>query len=62
MSNVHVPFLGPIVRVSPDELSIHDPEFYDKLYVAGRVRRTENYNQFAKGIDIDGASGPLTEK
>lgn len=57
MSNVHLHFPGPIVRITPDELSIHDPEFYEKLYVAGNVRRTENYNHFARGLDLDGTSG-----
>lgn len=59
MSNVYLPFLGPIVRITPDELSIHDPEFYDQLYVVGSVRRTDNYNHFAKGVGFDGTSGPL---
>ncbi|MCJ1348128.1 hypothetical protein MMC31_006359, partial [Peltigera leucophlebia] len=45
---------GPIVRITPYELSIHDPDFYDKLYVSGSVRRTE-LQQFCKGIDIDGS-------
>ncbi|KAI6351153.1 hypothetical protein MCOR25_010105 [Pyricularia grisea] len=31
---------GPIVRVNPQELSIKDPSYYDQLYVAGAVRRT----------------------
>lgn len=56
-SNLQPLFLGPIVRVTPHELSIHDPDFYDKLYVAGSVRRTDNYNKFAKGVDIDGTLG-----
>lgn len=50
--------LGPIVRVNPHELSIHDPEFFDKLYVSGNVRRTNSYEQFVKGLDLDGWPRP----
>lgn len=50
--------IGPIVRVNPHELSIRDPEFYDKLYVSGSVRRTNNYEQFVKGLDVAGWSRP----
>lgn len=57
MFNSQLSFLGPIVRITPYELSIHDPDFYDKLYVSGSVRRTE-LQQFCKGIDIDGTLGP----
>ncbi|KAF4631127.1 hypothetical protein G7Y89_g7013 [Cudoniella acicularis] len=40
---------GPIVRINPYELSIRDSEYYDKLYVAGSVRQTDNYEIFASG-------------
>jgi hypothetical protein len=46
---------GPIIRINPDELSIHDPGFYDELYVAASRRRTEHYDVFCKGIDFDGS-------
>ncbi|KAK3337578.1 cytochrome P450 [Cercophora scortea] len=46
---------GPIIRVNPDELSIHDPDFYNELYVAESTRRTNAYDIFCKGIDFDGS-------
>lgn len=46
---------GPIVRINPWELSIHDPEFYKELYVSGSVRRTELYSHFAEGVDLEGS-------
>lgn len=45
---------GPIVRVNPDELSIHDPAFYNEIYVTESKRRTNNYDVFCQGIDFDG--------
>ena len=46
--------IGPIVRVNPHELSIHDAEFYNEIYCGESKRRTNNYDQFGKGIDFDG--------
>ncbi|KAF2008686.1 cytochrome P450 [Aaosphaeria arxii CBS 175.79] len=46
---------GPIIRVNPDELAIHDPEYYSELYVTESKRRTESHEMFVKGIDFDGA-------
>lgn len=51
---------GPIVRVNPDELSIHDPEFYNEIYVTESKRRTNSYDVFCKGIDFDGEIDCLT--
>lgn len=45
---------GPIVRINPDELSIHDPTFYNEIYVTENKRRTSHYDVFCKGIDFDG--------
>lgn len=52
--NEHFTSPGPIVRINPFELSIRDPEFYDQVYVAGSVRRTENYDSFGRGIEFEG--------
>lgn len=40
------------MRVNPQELSIRDADFYDKVYVYGSVRLTDNYNHFVDGIDF----------
>lgn len=45
---------GPILRVNPDELSIHDPDFYNEVYVTQSKRRTESYDVFCLGLDFDG--------
>ena len=45
---------GPIVRVNPEELSIHDSDAYNHIYVSESKRRTDNYDIFCKGIDFDG--------
>lgn len=47
-------WVGPIVRISPYELTIRDPAFYNELYVTENKRRTDNYDRFAHGIDMDG--------
>ncbi|KAL4990612.1 cytochrome P450 [Aspergillus falconensis] len=46
---------GPIIRVNPDELSIHDPDFYNEIYVTESKRRTNHYDVFCKEIDFDGS-------
>lgn len=50
---------GPIVRINPRELSIADPDFYDKVYVSGSTRRTQGYSQFASGIGFEGIANFL---
>ncbi|KAI4202646.1 MAG: hypothetical protein LQ350_002439 [Teloschistes chrysophthalmus] len=45
---------GPIIRISPYELHINDPEYYDELYVGPSVRRTMKYSWCIRGF------GPLT--
>ncbi|KAI3321134.1 cytochrome P450 [Xylariaceae sp. AK1471] len=46
---------GPIIRVNPEELFIHDPEFYNELYVTESTRRTNHYDNFVQGIGFDGS-------
>ncbi|KAK4109141.1 cytochrome P450 [Canariomyces notabilis] len=46
---------GPIVRVNPEELSIHDPDFYNEIYVTESKRRTNHYDSFGQGIGFDGS-------
>ncbi|KAE8368484.1 cytochrome P450 [Aspergillus caelatus] len=46
---------GPIVRINPHELSIHDPDFYNEIYVTESKRRTSHYDAFAQGIELDGS-------
>lgn len=45
---------GPIVRINPHELSIHDPDFYNEIYVTESKRRTSHYDAFAQGVELDG--------
>jgi hypothetical protein len=41
---------GPIIRISPHELHIDDPEFYDLLFVGASVRKTDKYERSAKAF------------
>ena len=45
------------MRVNTAELSIHDPAAYNEIYITESKRRTENYNDFCKGIGFDGKLG-----
>lgn len=45
---------GPIVRINPWELSIHDREFYDEMYVSAGNRNTNGFPQFSKALDFGG--------
>ena len=49
-----LPILGPIVRVNPADLSIHDPAAYNEIYVTESKRRTEHYDRSTQGMDFDG--------
>ncbi|KZL77279.1 cytochrome p450 [Colletotrichum incanum] len=48
---------GPIIRVNPEEISIHDPTYYNTVYVGGSVRRTNAYAHFGDGMDFNGSHG-----
>ena len=50
--------IDPIFGVNPEELSTHDADTYNHIYVSESKRRIDNYDIFCKGIDFDGA---LTE-
>ncbi|KAI4248152.1 MAG: hypothetical protein L6R40_001241 [Gallowayella cf. fulva] len=41
---------GPIIRISPYELHIDDPEYYDDLYVGPSTRRTLKYEWAVRGF------------
>lgn len=46
--------VGPIVRITPEELSLHDPAAYTEIFVTENKRRTENYHPFLQGADFEG--------
>lgn len=42
------------MRVTPTEISIHDAEYYNTVYVGGAVRRTNAYSHFGDGLGFNG--------
>lgn len=48
--------LGPIIRISPYEIVINDPNFYNEVYVAANTRRTTIWPRYRTGIGFDGMS------
>lgn len=39
--------VGPLIRISPDELHCNDPEFIDAVYPHGRQRRDKSRHYLA---------------
>ncbi|KAL7783410.1 cytochrome P450 [Trichoderma ceciliae] len=46
---------GPIIRINPDEVQIHDPEFYSKIYAGGLTKR----NRYARSVSGNGSPGSM---
>lgn len=46
--------IGPIIRVSPEEIHISDAPFYHELFVPANVRRTNAYGRYAQGTGFEG--------
>lgn len=49
---------GPIVRITPWQLSIRDPSYYNQLYVAGSTRRTDMWARGREGSGFQGTFRP----
>lgn len=47
---------GPIVRITPFELHVDDPKFYDELYVGPGIRITDKYQRSIQGFGRDPAA------
>lgn len=44
----------PIVRVTPTELHIREPRYYNQLFVTHAVRKSNAYTRFTQGAGFDG--------
>lgn len=47
-------YLGPVVRITPDELHVDDPTFYNTVFVSSCARKTENYPRASEGTGFEG--------
>ncbi len=45
---------GPVVRVTPYELHILDPSYFEEVFVTSAVRKTDSYPRFSKGTGFEG--------
>ena len=43
---------GPIVRISPYEVHICDPEFYDTLYTASNANKKDRWKWYTAGLGL----------
>jgi Cytochrome P450 len=43
---------GPILRISPYEVHISDPEFYDTLYAASNTNRKDRWSWYTAGLGL----------
>ena len=46
--------IGPIIRVTPDEIHISDGPFYRELFVSVNARKTDAYARYAQGTGFEG--------
>ncbi|UKZ95993.1 uncharacterized protein TrAFT101_010796 [Trichoderma asperellum] len=46
---------GPIIRINPDEIQIHDPEFYNQIYAGGSTKR----HRYARSVSGNGSPGSM---
>lgn len=53
------PLSGPIVRINPEELSLHDPTFYNEIYCVETTRRTDSISHAGRESDF---GGPLDDR
>lgn len=43
---------GPIVRISPHEVHISDPDFYETLYASSSTNRKDRWDWYANGLGL----------
>lgn len=52
---------GPIVRITPEEVSFSDPEFVDTIYAAGPGHRRNKYPRDGKALGTSKGLGATLE-